>query len=292
MISSTTINEKLLTNKKLWSKKKSLSIAIILTLTMMCLEFVYSAITGSLMLYSDAIHMLSHAASLGVSYFAVVMAGKKVASDYPFGLRKIESLTAFVNGIALGMFSLYICYEGVMRIVDPIPISSVESWYVALAGLLVNLITAFVLSKAGLEDLNTRSAFLHMLADTFSSVAIMIGLIVIQYTGWYETDGILSVVVAIVIAKWAWDLTISAGKVLIGVAPAHINHDEMCVAICSQFHWIQHVESAKVWMLNEKENCAVFKVYVKISDVKAQRKALETFLYDKYAINDPTIQFT
>lgn len=289
---STTINEKLVSKKKLWSKKKSLSIAMFLTLSMMCLEFVYSAITGSLMLYSDAIHMLSHAASLGVSYFAVVMAGKKVALRYPFGLRKIESLTAFVNGIALGFFSLYICYEGIMRIVNPIPISSMESWYVALGGLFVNLLTALVLSKAGLEDLNTKSAFLHMLADTFSSVAIMIGLLIIEYTGWYETDGILSVVVAVVIAKWAWSLTIDAGKVLIGIAPSHINHDVMCKDLLKRFDWIQHVDSAKVWVLNEKESCGMFKVFVQNGDEKARKKALERYLQESYKITNLAIDFS
>ncbi len=203
--------ERLLKPRFELSKSRALVICIIITTIVMVIEFAGSLYTGSLMLYSDSLHMLSHAGSLLISYVAIQIAyiqkkkniGRKLISNP-------EDRAAFINGVGLIVFVGYILVESFIRLQTPTPVMCVETLIVAFIGLAVNIATAVILSTAGLEDLNTKSAFLHMLADTFSSVAIIIGAIIIQYTDWYFIDPLLSVIIAIVIAKWAMGLLVKS----------------------------------------------------------------------------------
>ncbi len=185
------------------NKVAALGWCVGITLVVMAIEFAAAALTRSLMLYSDALHMLSHAFSLGVSLTAVLIAKRQLRGAEPTFETRPELWAALINGVGLIGFSGYIIYEGIVRIFDPVAISTPETFAVAVVGLLVNLLTAVILSASGLEDLNTKSAFMHMLADTFSSVAIVVGTVVIYFTEWFVIDALLSLVVAGVIAKWA-----------------------------------------------------------------------------------------
>ncbi len=156
-----------ITAKWVLTKERALLISLLITLFAMCAEFIASSFTGSLMLFSDAIHMLSHAASLAVSWLAIYFAARYSKKHFPFGLKRLEVLAAFVNGLSLLAFVGYIVYEAYFRIMDPIAIETGQTLSVAIFGLAINLITAVILSLAGLEDLNTKSAFMHLLADTF-----------------------------------------------------------------------------------------------------------------------------
>ena len=189
------------------NKEQALLLCITITLAVMAVELIYSEITNSLMLFSDGLHMLSHAASLGISWLGIAMAKR-------WKNGRSELWAALINGIGLLVFTLYIFYESFERLADPSSIIVYHTLLVAILGLLVNLTTAWILGTTGIEDLNTKSAFLHMLADTFSSVAIIVGAIIIAYTDWFIIDTLLSVVVAIVVGKWAWGLIRSAVREL------------------------------------------------------------------------------
>ena len=229
------------------TKERALTIAITVTIIAMVIEFLASVMTGSLMLFSDALHMLSHASSLGVTFLAMVLAKRKVGKNFPFGFYRIEILAALFNGFTLLLFSGYVIYEAGIRIYNPIAVDSFETILVAIFGLIVNLLTAFILSKANLEDLNTRSAFMHLLADTFSSVTIVVGGIIIYYSNWFIIDAILSVVVAIVILKWSWGLLRDASLVLMERTPDHLKLDEMEEQLLDKFSLIRDVDQLKVW---------------------------------------------
>lgn len=274
-------------------QRRALFICIVLTIATMVVEFIASAVTGSLMLYSDALHMLSHAASLGVSWLAVVLLMKKGNKRMPFGWIKVEMIAALINGIGLAVFSGYILYESGVRLLDPAPISSNETIVVAFIGLIVNLTTALILSRAGLEDLNSKSAFLHMLADTFSSLAILAGGIVIHYTDWFSIDAILSMVVAIVIAKWSWGLLKEAVLILLGRVPTDIDLEEMEAELKKSFPELSNVEELKVWQLSSEKNTGQFRFDVhhafQIHHNQLQRR-LEHYLVSNYQLENLNIQ--
>lgn len=279
------------TNKR---QRKALGWCIAITITAMIAEFVASAITGSLMLYSDALHMFSHAASLGISLLAAELAARKVGERFPFGLRKVETLAAFVNGLGLVGFTFYIVLVSVDRLIDPTVISSRETIAVAILGLVVNLLTALILSRAGLENLNTRSAFLHMLADTFSSVAIVAGGIVILYTDWYALDAILSLVVAAVVGKWAFGLLRDSSLLLLDATPTDVNRAKIEHDLIQQVDGITAVKSLKVWETGTEYRVANVKLVTESiqspEEIQAANKAVERLLSNEHSISEANIQ--
>lgn len=229
------------------SKTKALGWCVGITLVVMVIEFGASYITKSLMLFSDGLHMLSHALSLGISLGAIMIVAKKSSKKYPFGLGRIEIVAALVNGIGLALFTLYIFYESIVRIIDPVEINISQTLMIAIIGLLVNLSTAWILNLAGLEDLNTKSAFLHLLADTFSSVSIIVGCVIISYTNWWVIDPILSMVVGLVIAKWSYGLIRDATRILLHRVPESINPQNILDHLEADFTGITKVRELKVW---------------------------------------------
>lgn len=248
-------------NKTL-TKERALMLCLAITLFTMVLEFVASVFTGSLMLFSDGIHMLSHAASLFISWLALYFASRYNSKKYPFGARRLEILAAFVNGLSLLFFVGYIMFEAFVRLMDPQAIQVGATLSIAIIGLAVNLITAFILSLAGLEDLNTRSAFMHMLADTFSSVAIIVGAIVISYTGWLALDGLLSLVVALVIAKWSFGLLRDSGRILLERTPDTVDVDAIAKDLYGRYDTIISVEEVKAWEIANNEMAANLRLKV------------------------------
>ncbi len=246
-------NSKLMVKTSRLSKKKALIICVVITLSVMAVEIIYSYVTKSLMLFSDGLHMLSHGLSLGISLIAIIIAAKKATKYYPFGYGRIEVIAALINGIGLLFFTAYIFYESALRIIDPLAINVYETLGIAILGLIVNLFTAWILYQAGLEDLNTKSAFLHLLADTFSSIAIIIGCVIINYTQWYVIDPILSIVVGVVIAKWAIGLLKEAIQLLLNKSPKNINPDKILREIALRYNGTVHLKTMKIWEMQQNE---------------------------------------
>lgn len=182
------------------SKRNALVWSIIINVIAMLIEFYYANITKSVMLFSDGIHMLSHVASLLITFLAIILASKVKHGEY------YENIAAFINGIGLLFFSIYIFREAYIHFLNPSEIILDTAFYTAIFGLVINLFTALILSLSGVEDINTKSAFLHMLSDTFSSVSIIIGIIIIYYTNWIWIDALLSIIVGLVVGKWSLGL--------------------------------------------------------------------------------------
>jgi cobalt-zinc-cadmium efflux system protein len=227
-------------------QRRALLISIILIVLMMVVEFAAGWLTGSLMLTSDAVHMLSHATALGVSLMAIMFARHQLGDHLPFGLYRVEVLAGLVNGLSLAGFSLWIIYEAVTRLFHPVDVSSGELIVVATVGLAINAVTAVILFRAGFEDLNTRGALLHMLADGFSSVVIVAGAIVMAYTGWVFIDPILSIVVSLIIGKWSWGLLRDSTLILLERKPDHVNLAEIERELIGEFLEIREIHDLHV----------------------------------------------
>lgn len=276
------------------SSDGALFLCILLTATMMVIEFVAGLFTGSLMLISDAIHMLSHAASLGVSFLAIILAQKKSGVKLSFGLYRVEILAALFNGIGLAGFSLWIVYEGITRLLAPVTVLGPELTAVAVAGLAVNLTTALILQRAGLEDLNTKSAFLHMLADTFSSVGIVVGGIIISFTNWNIVDPILSMVVAGVVARWSWGLLRDSTLILLEHKPKHLDVQDIVNELEREFEEIKDVHDIHLWEITSQFISMTIHIVlddVMLSETHHIRSRTVDYLRHKFGIAQVVIQF-
>ena len=274
-------------------QRRALFFCVLLTATMMVVEFVAGLLTGSLMLISDAIHMLSHAMALGVSLLAIIIAQGETGDELPFGLYRVEILAALLNGIGLAGFSIWIVYEGILRILHPVPILGPTMTAVALVGLAVNLTTAVILIKSGLEDLNTKSAFLHMLADTFSSVAIVLGGIVISFTDWVIVDPILSMVVAVLVAKWSWSLLRDSTLVLLERKPDHLNLKDVQEKLMQVFPEIKNVHDPHLWEITSQFVCLSAHIVLddmKLSETHGIRSKVTECLLRQFGIRHVVLQ--
>ena len=205
---------------------------------MMVAEIVGGLLFGSVALIADGLHMSTHAGALLIAALAYTYSRRYVNDTrLTFGTGKFGDLAAFTSAIALAMIALLIGYESVDRLINPVPIAFNQAIPIAVAGLGVNLLSAFLLrdDHHGLDhhradehehghahvhrDHNLRAAFVHVLADAAVSVLVIVGLIAGRVFGWVWMDPVMGLVATVVILSWSWTLIRSAGAILLDVCP-------------------------------------------------------------------------
>ncbi|MPZ39108.1 MAG: CDF family Co(II)/Ni(II) efflux transporter DmeF [Rhizobiales bacterium] len=203
---------------------------VVLTAVMMVVEIVGGTLFGSMALVADGWHMSTHAAALSIAGFAYWFA-RRHAHDprFSFGTGKLGELAGFASAIILGLVALFIGYESVQRLLAPVAISFNEAIAIAVVGLAVNLLSAFLLREDDHHehhghhhdhhDTNLRAAYLHVLADALTSILAIVGLLSARFYGWVWMDPIVGLVGAIVIAWWSVGLIRTAGATLLDMAP-------------------------------------------------------------------------
>ncbi len=233
-------------------ERRRLLLTMSLTGVTMIVEVIGGVMTGSLALLSDAGHMLTHFFALLVSFIAIKLAALPTHPSRSFGLYRVEVLAALLNGLTLLFITAGIFYEAVGRLMEPSPVKELPMFIVAAIGLAVNLSSAAILLDVGKSDLNVRSAFLHMVGDTASSVGIVIGAIVIYFTGWYIIDPLLSMLIAVVILIWSWNLLRDSVSILLETAPRHIDIGEVIDAICERAPEVSDVHDVHIWEITSQ----------------------------------------
>lgn len=233
-------------------ERRRLILAMAVTGSAMVVEVVGGLLTGSLALLSDAGHMLTHFFALLVSFIAIKLAALPTRPNRSFGLYRVEVLAALFNGLTLLFIIAFIFYEAVNRLLNPAPIKVLPMLMVAVVGLVVNLVSAIILLDVGKTDLNVRSAFLHMLGDTASSGGIVIGSVIIYFTGWYAIDPMLSMLIALVILVWSWNLLRDSVNILLETAPRHIDIDDVIKSICVSAPEVTDVHDVHIWEITSQ----------------------------------------
>ena len=198
---------------------RKLGIALGLTATFMFVEVVAGWLTGSLALLSDAGHMLTDAGALTVALLAQHVAQRARTGQRTFGYRRAEVLAALANGVVLGVSSIWIVIEAIRRFWDPPHVQGLPMLIVAAVGLVLNLISAAVLSSAGKSNANVRAAAAHVAADAAGSVAAIIAGVAVWAFGWNLADPIVSVLISLLILWSSWKLVRDAVDVLMESAP-------------------------------------------------------------------------
>jgi cobalt-zinc-cadmium efflux system protein len=211
--------------------KKDLLIALSITLLMMIVEVIGGLLSNSLALLSDAGHMLTDNLALLLSFFAMTFAARPATARKTFGFYRLEILAAFINGIVLVLISLYIIYQAYVRMIHPQRVEGILMLVIAVVGLIANVIGALVLMKHSHASLNIRGAYLHIVGDALSSIGVVIGGVIIIYTGWYLIDPILSILISLVIIYGAWSLVKESVNILLEAAPPHIDIDVVAAEI-------------------------------------------------------------
>src|SRR5215212_2621607 len=201
--------------------RRPLVIAMAITTTFFFVELAGAYVSNSLALLADAAHMLTDVAALGLALFAMWLATRATRPERTFGYLRAEILAALVNAVSLIVLAIYIFWEAWQRFQEPPEVKSGPLLVVAVAGMLANIVTAWVLSRgdAHRDNLNTRGAFLHVLGDLLGSVATIAAALIITFTGWYAADPILSVLIGGLVVFGAWTLLRESVDVLLEAAP-------------------------------------------------------------------------
>jgi cobalt-zinc-cadmium efflux system protein len=186
--------------------RQGLKTALLITSGIMFLEFFGGLWTNSLALLSDAGHMLSDTTSLLLSFIALIVATKAASAHKTFGYHRFEILAALFNGVTLFLIAGWIIFESYERLVEPTPVNSLTMMLIATVGLLANLLSAWALLRKGdvKDNVNLRSAYLHILGDALGSVGAILAGLAMYFFQWYLADPIISVIVALLILRGAW----------------------------------------------------------------------------------------
>ncbi|MEJ7848073.1 MAG: cation diffusion facilitator family transporter [Pyrinomonadaceae bacterium] len=200
-----------------------MKIALALTFVYMIAEALGGWLTNSLALLADAGHMLTDVAALALTLFAIWFASRPATSKKTYGYYRLEILAAFINGIALVLLSIWIIYEALQRWSSPPDIKGFELTLIAVGGLIVNIIAAYLLHSDHKHDLNMRGAFLHVIGDLLGSVAAIAAGILILSLGWLWADAVCSILISLIIIFGAWRLILESVNVLLEGTPSHIN---------------------------------------------------------------------
>lgn len=275
-------------------ERKRLLITIIITTVVMFIEIAGGIFSKSLALLSDAGHMLTHSFALFVSFIAILYAARKPPVDKSFGFYRVEILAALFNGITLIIISGFILWRAILRIINPHEIDIVEMLIVSLIGLTANLVSAFILHGSSKNSLNIKSAFLHMIGDTASSVAIIIGGIVIYYTNFYLLDPILSVLICIAILYWAFILIRDSMQILMETTPKGVDVKKLETELIKEIDAVKSVHDIHIWQITD--NMYYMTAHVVIDDMNIHETSsvlndINNFLAEKYHIGHLVIQF-
>ncbi|WP_282019637.1 cation diffusion facilitator family transporter [Planomicrobium okeanokoites] len=237
------------------NNKKTLLIAFVIITSYMFVEAIGGFLTNSLALIADAGHMLSDSISLGIGLLAFTI-GEKAADQFKtYGYKRFEILAAVFNGVTLVLVSLYIFYEAYHRFSDPPEVATTGMLFIAVIGLLVNILVAWILMRGGdtKENLNLRAAFLHVMSDLLGSVGAVTAALLIMFFGWAWADPLASVVVAILVLISGWRVTKEALHVLMEGTPKNVSMDEVTAAI-EAIPGVQNIHDLHIWSITSGKN--------------------------------------
>ena len=271
-------------------ESQKLLVALGLTGGFVLVEVAGGVLTGSLALLADAGHMFVDFAALLGSFLALRIARRSPTERHTFGLYRAEILAALANGATLILITLYVLYEAGRRILAPAPVNGLGMLAFAAVGLAVNLAVLRVLR--GGESLNIRSALLHVLGDTFSSLGIIFGGLIILATGLSIVDPLLSVGIALLILWSGYRVTKDAVNVLLEATPDEIDLEELAEAV-QGIDGVRSLHDVHLWSVTS--GLYALSAHLLIQDQLLSRgsevvKVVEETLRERFGVAHTTLQ--
>lgn len=235
--------------------KKTLFISFIIITAYMIIEAIGGIVTNSLALLSDAGHMLSDSISLGIALVAFTLGEKVANSKKTFGYKRFEVLAAVLNGVTLVFIALFIFYEAIQRFLYPPQVASSGMLIIAIIGLFVNIVVAWVMLRGGdtKENLNVRAAYLHVISDMLGSVAAIVAALFIMFFNWGWADPLASVIVAVLVCISGVRVTNSAIHILMEGTPPNVDLNEI-TKIIENVKGVKSIYDLHVWTITSGQN--------------------------------------
>lgn len=274
-------------------KGRNLLISIVLNIIITVAQAVGGIVSGSLSLLSDALHNFTDVVSLLISYIADQFSKRAACFDKTFGYKRAEIIAAFVNSATLIVVAFYLIFEAVHRFLNPQAIESEIVIWLALLGIAANGFSVLLLRKNAKENMNMRSAYLHLFTDMAASIAVLVGGLLMLYFQWWWIDSALTLAIAVYLIFMGYDLLKKSFNVLMLFTPSEIQVEEITAA-AMQLEKVKSMHHIHIWQLNEDEvhleAHLEFKDDLKISEFDETLQHLEAMLFHKFGINHVNIQ--
>ncbi len=268
-------------------------VTMLLNFTITLVEVVGGVMSGSLSLISDALHNFSDGIAIIVSYAALRLSQRPRNDRYTFGLKRAQVLAAILNAGVLLAIAVYLVREAVTKLQHPQAVDGSMMLIVASIGLAANLIGTWLLHPGAKSNLNIRSAYLHLLSDAVSSVAVILGAVAIRLFNQFWVDPVLSLLIAVYVGWESWKILLAAIDVLMLKVPGSISLDEL-QATLEELAGVCNVHHIHLWRVDDDD--LHFEAHVNteletLQETGPLAEAIESLLYERFGINHVTLQF-
>jgi len=271
---------------------RTLRTAFFLTVIILAVELAGGLLSHSLALLSDAGHVLTDIVALGLAWYATAQAARPADARNTYGYHRIGILAALANAVTLIVIVLAIAYEAIGRFQRPEKVTPTLMFVSAAVGIAVNLYIAFGLQKEGGENLNNRAALLHVLGDIGASAGVIVGGVIIVLTRWYPADPLISLFIAVLIARGAWCILRETVDILMEATPKDINVAQLVRDVIQQ-PGISDVHDLHIWSIAGGMKALSAHVQVDDRPLSACDELLtgvNRLLQTKYKIGHSTLQ--
>lgn len=267
--------------------------SVVITLIIFFAELIGGYLTNSLALLSDSAHVFMDVFALLLSWIAIYLAGKPSTKLNTYGFHRAEVFASVINGVTLLFISGGIFYEAYLRLLSPEPVKSLQMLLVAVTGLVVNIIVAMKIKDFSHDDLNIKSAYLHVIGDAIASVGVIISGIVMHFTGYYLLDPIMSFFIGIIIISGSVRILIESARILFEGVPRGIDVQEVADAIVA-IDGVESVHKVHIWSICSNVSALSAHVFANTEERLERQRILadiNDILNHKFHIQHTTLQF-
>jgi len=273
---------------------KKLLFSIILNILITAAQLIGGFISGSLALISDAIHNLSDVISLIISYVANLLTNKKKQTLHQtFGYKRAEIIAAFFNSATLIIIAVFLAFAAIKRFNNPQEIASDLVIILAIIAIIGNGLSVLLLKNDAQHNLNMKSAYLHLITDLLTSVAVLIGGLLMKYYQIYWIDALLTILISIYLLYMSWEIFIESLKILMLFAPKNLDINNIQKEILN-IKEVKNIHHVHIWQLNDHdiyfEAHIEFKTDIKLSEFDVICNKVEKILLNKFHIKHTNLQ--
>lgn len=266
---------------------------IILNIIITAAQIVGGIISGSLALISDAIHNLSDSVSVIMAWMAQVLSRKPSTLKSTFGYKRAEILAAFINSIALIAISVYLIIEAIERLLHPQPVDARWMFWLGLLGLIANGLSVFILEGEKNKNINMKAAYLHLLGDALTSLAVIVGAALIWFFNIIWVDALVTILIGVYLMIHTWKLLKESVTILMQMTPAEIDIDKIQTRLI-KIDGLKNIHHIHVWNLTDKllhfECHLDLEQDLQVSETAVICDHVNKILHDEFEIHHVTIQ--
>ncbi len=278
--------------KSIQQPKRLLTLSLAFTSGIAIIEILGGILSGSISLLSDAVHVFTDVIAIGLSLFAIVLATRSHSGIMTFGYHRAEVLAALANGIILASISVWVLYEAVLRVMTPRPLDAPLMLFIAGIGLGGNLVVMFLLKHQAQSSINIQSAFVHVIYNIVSSVAVIITGLIAFFTGITAVDPLVAFLISGLIARSAYSIVRSSTHILLEGAPRELNIQQIVNAL-KQLNGVVDVHDLHVWTISTGMDALSGHIVVRDQMLSQSSRLLDEIkkmLLERFNITHTTIQ--